>query len=69
VASEEESSQNGEEHPLKKRAIIAWLMQMCTKVTADLTQELIQIDLEYRDDVTYKGKSYMRALGVTPSKY
>lgn len=52
-----------------KKAVIKWLDGMMTRVTLDLTQALLHLNNEFHDDLTYKGKSYMKLCGVTPTKY
>jgi len=34
------------------------------KVSDDLKDHLVKLEGEFRDDVTYRGRSYMRHMGI-----
>lgn len=47
-----------------KGMVLAWLEAMNQAVTLDLTQALIHLNNEFHDDISYKGKSYMKMFGL-----
>jgi hypothetical protein len=52
-----------------KKAVLRWLEGMMTQVMLDLTQSLLHLNREFHDDLTYRGKSYMKLCGITSTKY
>lgn len=49
---------------LKRRCVMAWVEAMLRRITEDLKLLLQHIDYEHHDDVTYRGRSYLKILGV-----
>jgi hypothetical protein len=48
--------------------VAAWVEDMLRRITEDLKLLLQHIDMEHRDDVTYRGRSYLKILRVLTTR-